>query len=303
MRFRQRLYLSGLSALAIGVASGPGMGMMSAASAAPRGLVFSTAGTPSGCDPVTNPNCVCDGSTCMIVVPITPPPVDPGPGPVDPEPPGPPGGPPGDPGPGDPPPIALPPPGEIWEPCAIGQPPPPGFVCPAPGEPAPDPGEPLPPPPTEAEILELVAQLDLPAPEIGSAPCSGPGCMGAVGLPVWLWTQPWQTYSDTAAVRVYEVTLTATPAYVDWTLGDGTVLRCGEGTPYLVSYGIVESPTCGHIYERTSADLPGQAYTLTGRFTWDVSWSGVVSGSTTTTTEQSVPVRIGEYQTVITYAG
>lgn len=152
--------------------------------------------------------------------------------------------------------------------------------------------------------MQLIAELQLPTPEIGSAPCSGSGCMGAVGMPVWLWTQPWQTYSDTAAIRIYELTLTATPVRVDWSMGDGSVISCtSAGTPYQTSYGITESPTCGYMYERTSANQPGQAYTLGATLTYEVTWSGVVSGSTMHTLSDSVPVRIGEYQTVITYNG
>lgn len=273
----------------------------------PRIPVLSDAGTLS-CTPGT-PGCVCTGPRCRIVVtPVVPgDPGDPGrpgipaPGPGLPGP----GPTPGDPGDEPPPPIVLPPPGEIWEPCAIGQTPPPGFVCPTdpiPVDPAnPDP-PPLPDPPSQAEIMQLVAELNLPDPEIGSAPCSGSGCMGAVGLPVWLWTQPWQTYTDTAVIRIYEITLTATPIQVDWSMGDGSVVTCtNAGTPYLVGYGVTDSPTCGYKYMRTSDNQPGLAYTLGATMTYQVTWSGVVSGQTTTTTTQNTPVRIGEIQTVINY--
>lgn len=292
-----------LGALLMILMTGPGMVMTAAA--APRGLVFSTE-TTSGCDPATNPDCVCTGRTCVIVVPINPP--GDGGGSGDPRPPvepGDPGGP-GDGGGGSvpPPPEVLPPPEEIWDACASGVAPPPGFVCPDDGEPLPDPAEPLPPPPTEAEVLQLVSELQLPEPQVGSAPCSGPGCMGAVGMPVWLWTQPWQSVTDTATIRIYELTLTATPVRIDWSMGDGSVVSCtSAGTPYLTSYGITESPTCGYTYERTSANQPGQAYTLEATLTYQVTWSGVVSGSTQHTLSDSAPVRIGEYQTVITHNG
>lgn len=273
-------------------------------------LLLSTAtATPDDCDPATNPDCVCEDGRCRVIIQ----PVDPGT--------------PGDPGTPSPPPGTDPPPGADPPPGGGGgdDPEPPPGIDPAewgriytlcaglftPGTPefteclygpAPDPGGPPPPaPPSEAEILQLVAELDLPEPGIGSAPCTGPGCMGAVGMPVWLWTAPWSTYTDSASIRGYTVVLTATPSHIDWDLGDGTALRCGQGTPYDTSYGITSSPTCGHTYHVTSADQPAQAYPITATMTWNVTWSGAAAGSTTTSTTQTVPVRIGEYQTVITY--
>ncbi|WP_114906783.1 hypothetical protein [Ornithinimicrobium murale] len=168
--------------------------------------------------------------------------------------------------------------------------------------PEPDPEEPEPvPPPTEGEIIYLIAQLQLPTPEIGSAPCSGAGCMGAVGLPVWLWTQPWQSYTDSVTIRGYTLTLTSTPIRANWSMGNGDQVTCTtSGSPYDPAFGISESPDCGYVYQVTSADRPGQSFALTADLTYLVEWSGVVSGATEHTMSSTVPIRVGEYQSVVT---
>lgn len=116
--------------------------------------------------------------------------------------------------------------------------------------------------------------------------------MGAVGMPVWLWT---------VTVRGYLITVTATPSRVDWDMGDGVGVTCTTaGTPYDPSYGLAPSPDCGHIYQVISASRPGQAHPVTATMTWQVTWSGDATGTTVTTTTDSTQIRIGEYQTVIT---
>lgn len=157
------------------------------------------------------------------------------------------------------------------------------------------------PPPRPATPAELaaaaLATLDLPTPKIGSAPCTGPDCMGAVGVPVWLWTQPWTPKTTTAAVRGTKITATAKVAKVTWSMGDGGTVTCkSPGTPYRGSYGFEESPDCGYMYTKTSADMPGMRYPVSATATWNVTWAGDETGSTTTTTRATVQVMVGEYQ-------
>lgn len=117
---------------------------------------------------------------------------------------------------------------------------------------------------------------------------------------MWLWTDPWEPQVEVVTIRGYSIQATATPTQVTWSMGDGGSVTCGSaGTTYTKSYGFTESPDCGYMYEKTSGNQPGQAFTVTADMLWDVTWVGAASGSTTTNTTESADVRIGEYQTVI----
>lgn len=151
--------------------------------------------------------------------------------------------------------------------------------------------------------VAAVNQMGLTAIEQQIAPpplSENPDSMGLVGLPVWLWTEPTDVTwgPQTASVSAVGVTVSATMEVVkvEWDLGDGTVLTCGPGTPYVASYGLQRSPTCGHTYSRI-----GTPYTITASSTWEGSWSGGgESGElslTLTTTEQ---LAIGEAQAIRT---
>ena len=142
-----------------------------------------------------------------------------------------------------------------------------------------------------------VARLEVKTPTVGSAPCSGPGCSGAVGVPVWLWTDPWTTKSATVAIDGVSITATAQIRTITWDLGDGRQVVCNNsGTPFDVSMGWGESPTCGAAGYQTPAD----AYTITATATWDVTWTGAETGQDVLTTTATRQIRVGEYQSVIT---
>ena len=148
----------------------------------------------------------------------------------------------------------------------------------------------------EMALTIAKAKLELDEPTMGTAPCTGAGCVGRVGVPVWLWTQEWQSKSVTATAGPHSITLTATPSKVVWSLGDGQSVTCtSAGTKYEKSMGWASSPDCGlsHGYKRMGH------YTMTATMTWDVSWSGSLTGSETMTTSSSSPVRIGEIQVVV----
>lgn len=148
----------------------------------------------------------------------------------------------------------------------------------------------------EMALTIAKAKLELDKPTMGTAPCTGQGCVGRVGVPVWLWTQEWQSKSVTATAGPHSITLTATPSKVVWSLGDGQSVTCtSAGTKYEKSMGWASSPDCGlsHGYKRMGH------YTMTATMTWDVSWSGSLTGSETMTTSSSSPVRIGEIQVVV----
>lgn len=142
-----------------------------------------------------------------------------------------------------------------------------------------------------------VDQLAVKTPELGSAPCSGAGCSGAVGVPIWLWTQPWEPKSSTVSIDGVSITATARISSITWDLGDGRDVVCSTpGTPFDVSMGWGESPDCGAAGYQT----PSEAYTITARATWDVTWTGAETGQTTLTSSAARQIRVGEYQSVIT---
>ena len=148
-----------------------------------------------------------------------------------------------------------------------------------------------------------VSRLRLTGPAVGTVPA--PGHIGLVGMPVWLWTdvtpRTWGPASATASVPGLSVTATARASRIEWDMGDGSTVRCANpGTPYKDSYADRPSPTCGHIYTRTSARQPGKAYSVTATTTWLVTWTGGgESGQITLTRPSTTRIRVGELQVLV----
>lgn len=155
----------------------------------------------------------------------------------------------------------------------------------------------------EQLAAQAVRQLALSGPDIGMAP--DPGKTGLVGLPVWMWTRvrpsTWGPISATASVPGLSVTATAQAVRIVWSMGDGHQVICaGPGTPYSRAAGATRSPTCGYVYQRSSAGQPDAAYTITATTTWEIRWSGGGgSGQLTQTRSSSTWVRIGELQVLV----
>lgn len=159
--------------------------------------------------------------------------------------------------------------------------------------PAPAAAQPAAPPvPSAAAWSEAVkTQMKLSSPKIGSAPCSDTGCMGAVGIPVWLWATDMPDKSTTITLGPYSVTAKATVSQLTWNLGDGRTLTCTDkGTPYDTSKGWAESPDCGTKYQKKGR------YNVTGTATWHVTWTGVNTGDQNISASSNVTLPIGEYQ-------
>lgn len=127
---------------------------------------------------------------------------------------------------------------------------------------------------------------------------------GIVGVPLWLWTEvgptTWGPNSATASVPGLAVTATAQARQIVWDMGDGRAETCrNPGTAYYT--GGVVSPTCQHVYEKSSAGQPDLAYPVVATTTWDVTWSGGgASGSLSVTRQSTASVRIGEVQVLVT---
>ncbi|MFJ1549770.1 hypothetical protein [Streptomyces sp. NPDC088246] len=85
------------------------------------------------------------------------------------------------------------------------------------------------------------------------------------------------TYApNTATATTGGVTVTATAKVttIRWDMGDGTTVTChSPGTPYDAFRGKSPSPTCGHLYQKTSHGHPDERYQGTVTATLTVTWS------------------------------
>ncbi|SES36093.1 hypothetical protein [Actinokineospora terrae] len=152
--------------------------------------------------------------------------------------------------------------------------------------------------PSPAELAQMARkQLRLPSPSIAANPAGDQ----LVNLPTWMWLSGgWGPVSATASVPGVSVTAVATPTSVTWATGDGSTVTCtGAGTPYKAGTDPkAPSPDCGHVYRRSSASQPGQAYPVTATVHWTVTWSGAGQGGTfpDMTTTGNATFRVAESQ-------
>ncbi|MCL7377018.1 hypothetical protein M1203_09045 [Streptomyces sp. 35G-GA-8] len=157
----------------------------------------------------------------------------------------------------------------------------------------------------EVVVQRAVERLELPSPVIRTSPDED--LAQVVHVPTWMWVErdSWGPMSVSAAVEAVEVTATARPREVVWSMGEGGEVVCGgPGTPYSDAYTPkASSPDCGYTYRRASLSVPGGAYTVAVRVIWDVEWhgagqSGVVPGLTMTAERRLV---VDEVQAVVTH--
>lgn len=160
-----------------------------------------------------------------------------------------------------------------------------------------------------AQAANAVAQrLGIQPFEIGMAPQVNPEWghrRSYVGVPVWLWVNnpgpsTWGPFGVSETVGPVSVTGSVQVTSVVWNMGDGTSKACvGTGTPYATSYGVADSPTCGHRYTRTSSSQPGDRYTVTATAQWSFTWTaGGQSGTIPLTTTSTSQLEINELQSV-----
>lgn len=151
---------------------------------------------------------------------------------------------------------------------------------------------------------QAVDKMLLTGPKIGITP--GPGKTGLVGMPVWMWTEigPTTYGPNSASATAGGVTVTAKAkvSKIVWSMGDGTSVTCtGPGIVYRASFGKQESPTCGHVYARTSGGEAGGRYTVTATSTWVIDWAVTGAGGggqLAETRDAQAQVAIGELQAV-----
>ncbi|CAM4064135.1 PKD domain-containing protein [Janibacter anophelis] len=151
---------------------------------------------------------------------------------------------------------------------------------------------------------QAIARMRMRAPKIGIAPDDAPGSVGLVGMPVWMWVEDagkrtMGPVTATASSGGHSVTATASVTELTWDMGDGTSVTCtGKGTKYDVSFGITDSPDCGHRYTQAGE------YDVTVTASWEVQWSGLgQSGTIPMELERSTTIRVGEAQAVVTSTG
>ncbi len=142
----------------------------------------------------------------------------------------------------------------------------------------------------------LVRSFQLQGVNIGFAPDpNAPGSVAHVGIPIWMWVNnpsplTYGPYSQTATLGGVTITANANVHSILWNMGDGKTVACANaGTPYQVSFGLTDSPTCGYRYSTISKGR----YTVTATSQWSVDWSGggqtgTIPLSTTSTTSEQV---------------
>ncbi|MEW2471086.1 ATP/GTP-binding protein [Streptomyces sp. NPDC046994] len=125
-----------------------------------------------------------------------------------------------------------------------------------------------------------------------------------IGVPMWMWVhQSTTTYGPntaTASAGGITVAATAKVSKIVWSMGDGTSVTCnGPGTPYTSSEGMAQSPTCGHVYSKTSASAQSGKFPLTATSTWVINWQGGgQAGQLAEVRQTNVQVAVGEVQVV-----
>lgn len=162
------------------------------------------------------------------------------------------------------------------------------------------------PPPQETVDPAVLAQqavdsMTLLGPDIASPRAAG---KYTVGVPMWMWVnQSATTFGpNTASASAGGITVTATAqvSKIVWSMGDGASVTCnGPGTPYTSSEGMAQSPTCGHVYSKTSAGAQGAKFPVTATSTWTINWQGGgQAGQLTEVRQTNVQVAVGEVQVV-----
>ena len=160
-------------------------------------------------------------------------------------------------------------------------------------------------------LLEATASLDLPGPQLRHLYDSAPDgqVLGVVRAETWWWTETAEPVTSRAEDGPLWVEVTADPAALEVDPGDGApTVSCPDGgTPYDfgVAYHDQEGGSdCVHVYQQTSANRPGEAFTVTSTLHWEVHWvsGGPLSDAGSLppdATTETFDLPVGELQSVV----
>lgn len=153
------------------------------------------------------------------------------------------------------------------------------------------------PPDPRVLARQAVNQMGLRAIDIGIVPEAGPGKVGLVGMPTYMWVaDPGPNtigpITRSASAAGYTVTAVASLESITWNMGDGSTVTCnGPGTPYQDSFGAADSPDCGYRYQKQGK------YAVSATSSWSVRWSGIgQSGTIPLTFVRATTIQMGEMQ-------
>ncbi|MFE7506703.1 hypothetical protein [Promicromonospora sp. NPDC057488] len=144
-----------------------------------------------------------------------------------------------------------------------------------------------------------VERMQLEPIAVGIVPEEGPGRVGVVGMPVWMWVDApaantFGPITESASAGGYTVTATANVDRIVWEMGDGTSIECvTAGTPYEDRYGVADSPDCGHRYAKQGE------YAVSATSYWTVEWEGVgQTGTIPLDRTATANIVVGEAQSI-----
>jgi hypothetical protein len=123
-----------------------------------------------------------------------------------------------------------------------------------------------------AELLAAARQrLVLQTPVVRFSPAT----VQVVQIPTWMWIDAasWQPQSSNVAVPGVSVSVRAWPVASEWTMGDGTTVRCaGPGTPFDPHHDDpARGSSCSHTYTTSSSSAPAGAFDGSVTVTWRAS--------------------------------
>jgi hypothetical protein len=130
---------------------------------------------------------------------------------------------------------------------------------------------------TPEELLQwALAELNVPAPTVGTAP--PPGHDGLVGLPEWFWNSgDWAPIHVRVSVGPVWAQVTATPEDLTFDPGGGlpSVTCHGPGAQYNPKLPVsAQQSACSYTYAQSSALQAGGVYDASVSVTWTAFWTG-----------------------------
>lgn len=91
----------------------------------------------------------------------------------------------------------------------------------------------------------------------------------------WLWVQSsqWHTVTASQSVRGATVTLTATPSYTSWDMGNGDTVSCvGPGREWVKGMPEDAPTNCSYAYDEMQ-DPEGDTWTVTAQINYTLAWT------------------------------